>query len=58
MPPPDQGHEDARHFVYDDPDFDRDSPMTGWEAPGELSADELRHVQAHYAGEVTIALDS
>lgn len=22
MPPPDQGHEDARHFVYDDPDFD------------------------------------
>jgi arylsulfatase A-like enzyme len=44
------------HYValYDDPDFDRDSPMTGWEAPDKLSPEELRHVQAHYAGEVTM----
>jgi arylsulfatase A-like enzyme len=44
------------HYValYDDPAFDRDAPMTGWEPLEMLSEDELRHVQAHYAGEVTM----
>jgi arylsulfatase A-like enzyme len=44
------------HYValYDDADFDRDAPMTGWENIDALSEAELRHVQAHYAGEVTM----
>jgi arylsulfatase A-like enzyme len=44
------------HYValYDDPDFDRDAPMMGWEPLSVLSPDELRHVRAHYAGEVTM----
>ena len=44
------------HYValYDDPDFDRDCPMMGWEPLETLSEAELRHVKAHYAGEVTM----
>jgi arylsulfatase A-like enzyme len=44
------------HYValYDDPDFDRTSPMTGWEDPQALSPAELKHVRAHYAGEVSM----
>ena len=44
------------HYValYDDPDLDRDAPMTGWEPLERLSPEELRHLKAHYAGEVTM----
>jgi arylsulfatase A-like enzyme len=44
------------HYValYDDPDFDRDCPMMGWEPLERLSPEEMRHVQAHYAAEVTM----
>jgi arylsulfatase A-like enzyme len=44
------------HYValYDDPDFDRDCPMMGWEPLARLSPAELKHLQAHYAGEVTM----
>lgn len=44
------------HYValYDDPDYDRDAPMTGWEALDALSPDDLRHLKAHYAGEVSM----
>lgn len=44
------------HYValYDDPDFDRDCQMMGWEPLETLSSAELRHVKAHYAGEVSM----
>ena len=44
------------HYValYDDPDFDRGCQMMGWERLETLSPDELNHVKAHYAGEVTM----
>jgi arylsulfatase A-like enzyme len=44
------------HYValYDDPDFDRDQPMMGWEPLKMLSAEQLAHLRAHYAGEVTM----
>ena len=44
------------HYValYDDPDFDRDCQMMGWEPLEVLSPAELRHLKAHYAGEVTM----
>jgi arylsulfatase A-like enzyme len=44
------------HYValYDDPGVDRDCPMMGWEPLEVLSEAELRHVRAHYAGEVTM----
>jgi arylsulfatase A-like enzyme len=44
------------HYValYDDPDLDRGSQMMGWEPLDTLSERELRHLQAHYAGEVTM----
>jgi arylsulfatase A-like enzyme len=40
--------------LYDDPDLDRDCPMMGWESLERLSPAELVHLQAHYAGEVTM----
>ena len=44
------------HYValYDDPDFDRGCQMMGWEALDTLSPEELHHLKAHYAGEVTM----
>ena len=44
------------HYValYDDPDFDRDCQMMGWEVLEMLSPAELHHLKAHYAGEVTM----
>jgi len=45
------------HYValYDDPDFDRGCRMMGWEPFESLSERELKHLRAHYAGEVTMA---
>jgi arylsulfatase A-like enzyme len=40
--------------LYDDPDFDRGCQMMGWEPFERLSEAELRHVKAHYAGEVSM----
>lgn len=44
------------HYValYDDPDFDSDCQMMGWEPLETLSPAEVRHLKAHYAGEVTM----
>lgn len=44
------------HYValYDDPDFDKGCQMMGWEPLESLNPTELKHVQAHYAGEVTM----
>jgi len=44
------------HYVafYDDPDFDRECPVMGWELLEMLGAAELRHLKAHHAGEVTM----
>jgi arylsulfatase A-like enzyme len=44
------------HYValYDDPDYDRGHQMMGWEPMSALSPRDLKHVQAHYAGEVTM----
>ena len=40
--------------LYDDPDYDRGHQMMGWEPMSALSPRDLTHVQAHYAGEVTM----
>lgn len=40
--------------IYDDSQFDRNGGMTGFEPVDRLSQDELRHVCAHYAGEVSL----
>jgi arylsulfatase A-like enzyme len=44
------------HYValYDDPAFDRDCQMMGWEILEMLNPAELHHLKAHYAGEVTM----
>lgn len=44
------------HYValYDDPDLDRDHQMMGWERLDLLTPAELRHLKAHYAGEVSM----
>jgi arylsulfatase A-like enzyme len=44
------------HYValYDDPDFDRDCQMMGWERLDLLTPSELHHLKAHYAGEVSM----
>jgi arylsulfatase A-like enzyme len=44
------------HYValYDDPDYDSGCQMMGWEPLEVLDERALRHVQAHYAGEVTM----
>ena len=48
--------EPPEHYValYDDPQFDPNCKLMGWEPLEMLSPDELRHVKAHYAGEVTM----
>ena len=40
--------------LYDDPGFDRDGQMTGFEPVEILDDNELRHVRAHYAAEVSL----
>ena len=44
------------HYValYHDADFDATEPMTGLETLEFLDEEELRHVRAHYAAEVTM----
>jgi len=51
--------EPPEHYValYDDPEFDADCKLMGWEPLEMLSEDEIRHIKAHYAGEATM-LDS
>lgn len=48
--------EPPEHYValYDDPDFDADCKLMGWEPLETLSPEELHHIKAHYAGEVTM----
>lgn len=48
--------EPPEHYValYDDPEFDADCKLMGWEPLEMLSPEELRHIKAHYAGEVTM----
>ena len=44
------------HYValYDDPEYDRGCEMSCWEPLETLSPADLRHLRAHYAGEVTM----
>jgi len=40
--------------MYDDTDCCKEHPLMGWEPIKALTPEQLRHEQAHYAGEVTM----